>query len=361
MGISVSPASPLSLTTLGLLLVGCGADSSKADEASQSDPEESDTPAQEPVPAVPSSGAATPGEPAGSTGAPEPQEAAFTYAECDPAEKVGSFVVDLAPDHEGSPQFTSITGSVTDGVVPTSVPEVVAEAGDCSLVVSPRFECDAACTALQTCGPDGCVDFPEQHSVGDVTISGLAVPMVMSPTGRNSYSNPTSAMLPHPGFEPGATLVLSAAGDEYSGFELSGWGVSPLSVPAALPEVRRDLPTEIRWTAPESVGVARVYLALNIDNHGASAARIECLTDDDGELDIDAGLTSQLLDRGLSGFPSLTLHRRTVDQTTIEPGCVEFVVGSELVIDVDVEGLTTCSTNDDCPSDQTCQPNLSCG
>jgi hypothetical protein len=227
--------------------------------------------------------------------------------------------------------------------------------------VSPRFECDAACTALQTCGPDGCVDFPEQHSVGDVTISGLAVPMVMSPTGRNSYSNPTSAMLPHPGFEPGATLVLSAAGDEYSGFELSGWGVSPLSVPAALPEVRRDQPTEIRWTAPESAGVARVYLALNIDNHGSSAARIECLTDDDGELDIDASLTSQLLDRGLSGFPSLTLHRRTVDQTTIEPGCVEFVVGSELVIDVEVEGLTTCSTNDDCPSDQACQPNLSCG
>lgn len=291
----------------------------------------------------------------------EGETPAFSYSQCEAGTRVGSFVVDVAPDFPDSPQFTSITGSVTDGVLPTAVPNVIAEAGDCRLLVTPRFECDPTCTALQTCGPSGCVDFPTQHSVGEVTITGLAVAMTMAPSGRNSYSNPPAAMLPHPGFEPEADLTLEAAGDEYSGFTLRGWGVHALAVPAATPEVRRDLPTEVRWTAPGVSGPAKLYLALNVDNHGSSAARIECLTEDDGELDIDAELTNQLLDRGLSGFPSLTLHRRTVDSTNIEPGCVEFVVGSQLVRDVEVEGLITCSTGDDCPDGQGCLPNLSCG
>jgi hypothetical protein len=297
----------------------------------------------------------------GSEGASGDGSGSFSYSECEPGTKVGSFVIDLAPDYEGVPQFTSITGSVSDGPAPSGVPEVVAEDGDCRLLRSRFFDCDPVCTALETCGPTGCAEFPEQRSVGDVTISGLVVPMTMSPTGRNSYSNPTSANLPHPGFEPETELVLNAVGDTTSGFELYGWGVSPMSVPGALPQVRRDQPTQIRWDAPPDPGPAMVYVALHLDNHGSSSARVECLTVDDGELDIDASLGNQLVEQGLSGFPSLTLHRRTVDRTDIEPGCVEFVVGSELVIDVEVEGLVNCASNDDCPDDQQCLPNLSCG
>jgi hypothetical protein len=168
-------------------------------------------------------------------------------------------------------------------------------------------------------------------------------------------------MLPLPGFEPEANLVLDAAGDELEGFTFLGVGIEPLRVPADTVFVGRDAPVEILWQAPSAAGPAKAYVALNIDNHGSSTARIECLSDDDGELSIGAELVAALMDQGTSGLPSLLLRRQTVDAVDVEPGCVEFMVASELVRSVEVEGVISCGSAEDCPDGQDCLPNLSCG
>lgn len=309
------------------------------------------------APATPSSG--------GSSGAPSVPDpvspATFSYAACEEEAKVGEFRIDLAPDFPDAPQFTSITGSVADGVVPVHVPITQSEEGDCRLLVSPQFSCDPTCAGTETCGPDGCIPYPSAQSVGDVTIEGLLVAMTLSQSARNTYSNPASAMLPHPGVDAGSSVTLTATGDVVAGFSLLGVGIEPLAVPTTVPQVSPDQPVSVAWSAPASAGASRMVLALNLDNHGVSTARIECETDDDGSYDIPAPLVTELMGQGLSGFPSLTLRRQVADSTTLEPGCVQFSVVSELVMDVEVEGLVTCSSADDCPSEQECLPNLSCG
>ncbi len=285
----------------------------------------------------------------------------FAYSVCSADVKVGEFRIDVAPEYGDAAQFTSITGNVQDGIVPVQVPVVQSEAGDCRLLTSPIYSCDPTCAGTETCGPDGCLPYPTAHSVGDVTIEGLAIPMTLSKSGRNTYSNPANPMLPHPGLEPEASITLMASGDEYAAFTLHSIGIEPLAVSLDTPQVADEQPVSVNWEAPTSSAPARMILGLNLDNHGVSSARIECITDDDGSHDIPAELVTELMAQGLSGFPSLSLKRQVADSTTAEPGCVQFSVTSELVIDVEVEGLITCSSNEECPDGQECLPNLSCG
>ncbi len=332
------------------------ADGETAEGTDQSGPE---TPAPEATDAAPETGA-EPGMDEPVEPDPPPAED-FAYSACTADVKVGEFRIDIAPEYGDAAQFTSITGNVQDGIVPVQVPVVQSEAGDCRLLMSPTYSCDPTCAGTETCGPEGCLPYPTAHSVGDVTIEGLAIPMTLSKSGRNTYSNPANPMLPHPGLEPEASITLLASGDEYAAFTLHNIGIEPLRVAMDTPQVTDDQPVSVNWEAPASSAPARMILGLNLDNHGVSSARVECITDDDGSHDIPAELVTELMARGLSGFPSLSLKRQVADSTTAEPGCVQFSVTSELVIDVEVEGLITCSSDEECPDGQECLPNLSCG
>lgn len=275
------------------------------------------------------------------------------YEPCPDDTGVGEFVIELGNG------FTRVGGEVNDAVLGSDVPTEVDTEGDCRLLQDVVTTCDPGCpAATQACSPDGvCVALPRKRDVGSVTVRGLLVPLVMQPNASTrSYANPALPQLPNPGFVPGADLRIASAGGDYAPFELRGWGISPLVLSGDVIDVRRGQPVRLAWEAPEVPGPARVNVELNINFHGSNSARIECDFPDTGAAEIAARLVDGLFARGLSGNPTLTATRRSATSATIEPGCVQMLVYSEVSTPVQVEGVVTCRTSSDCPPPQMCLP-----
>jgi len=276
------------------------------------------------------------------------------YRPCDPAARVGTFRIDLAAE------YTGVSGTVAEGVVPQDVPVLADEVGECRLWDPPSLFCDPACEPGQTCDADGtCIPYPANLDVGTVTVAGLLVSLRMTPLPpANLYTNPDP--LPHPGFEPGAGIELVATGGDAEPFTLHGWGVSALASAQGEVAADRGAATALAWDAPADPGHARVHVSLEVNRHGGPAARIECDADDTGAFEIPSALVDALFDRGLSGFPRIVLRRRSADSTSIAQGCVELDVGAPLDLPVAIPGLDSCTVDDDCPAGETCQPDLTC-
>ena len=288
---------------------------------------------------------------AGGTGteAPSGDAASIPYAPCSAETSLGGF--ELVLDAE----YTSLEGKVFDAVDPRLVSTEVASEGGCRLVTPPSLLCDPGCNpSTEVCAPGNqCVPVPVGRGVGTVSVSGLAIPVEMSPNAATGNYRATG--LTNPGFAPGADVRLSASGGDYAPFELRGWGIGLLEVTSDI-TVTEGQPTVIRWTAPASAGPAHVVATLDVNNHGSTEASIECDFADTGEGQIPVALVDALIAQGTSGFPSITLQRRTASSTNIAPGCVQFDVSSTLDLDVDLTGLTSCDTDAECPDGQTCKP-----
>jgi hypothetical protein len=266
---------------------------------------------------------------------------------CDASERVGRFTV------EKQKEFGVVQGSVADGVVPSSVPEVVSESGGCRLLKRQNFSCTPSCIGAETCGQDGvCIPYPRQVSVGTVTITGLTTPAVMEPQNPgNGYFAPDAE---NPPYTPGSAVNLSAAGAEsHEGFALYGVGSEPLeTAPTWILAEGSDL--EVSWPAPTVETPAAILVELTIDQHGSSPLTLQCEFEDTGAAAVPASVIDQLINSGVSGFPNGKIVRRTVDNTSIDVGCVELVVGSPLAANVSVAGFIPCNSPDDCPKGQTC-------
>ena len=261
-------------------------------------------------------------------------------------ERVGRFSVEKQSD------FGVVQGAVADGVVPTSIPEIVSDDGTCQLLKRRSLFCTPACVGAETCGEDGeCVPYPRQISVGSVVINGLTKTTEMEPQEPgNTYFAPDAD---NPPYAVSSEIVLSAAGDEGHGpFTLFGVGSQPLakSPTWALSE-GQDL--EIAWSAG-SVAAAKIAVELTIDQHGTSPLSLLCVFDDTGTATVPTAVIDQLISSGVSGFPNGRIIRRTVDKVDIDVGCVELVVGSPLSATVDVVGFTPCNSPDDCTPPETC-------
>lgn len=288
-------------------------------------------------------------------------EPAWRSMHCAYAEHVGGFEIAL---RDG---FTSVQGQIADGVVPLDVPVVDAEDGECRLLRPPSLFCEPSCGVGETCSEDGCIAQPANIDVGPVTVDGLTA--AVSLEGRPPvYFYTFRGDLPHPGFAEGDPIALAGAGIEgaESGidippFALRGEGVAALEVMGDTLPLDEGEDAALRWTPPAAEGPGQMHIELNIANHGGTPARIECITADDGEFAIPAVLVDRLLGLGASGFPSVALTRRTVDRADLPMGCVELRVQSTSVLDVAIEGLISCSFDEDCPDGQTCQPDLTCG
>jgi hypothetical protein len=278
------------------------------------------------------------------------------YQPCGVDERVGGFRIDLAAT------FTGVQGAVADGIVPVNVPVVEQAVGECVLYRPRRLFCDPPCGAVATCAEDGaCIPYPVNHSVGSVTVTGLAVPLAMEPLApAHVYTNPEP--LPHPGFATGAALALAAAGGDFEPFALRGVGVEAIEPVVTEVAMTPDQPVFVAWAPPADANAStRVVLDLNIALHGGTPGRIECTVADSGELAIPADLATSLLASGASGFPTLILTRQTADSAHIGPGCVDLRVLAEVSLPVSVPGLVSCTEDEDCPSGQTCQADLTCG
>ncbi len=285
----------------------------------------------------------------------------LAYAPCIATERAGGFGITLAD------KYTGVHGQVLDGVVPLKASVVVDTRGACRLMRVPNPICTPGCTSGQVCKGDGasggtCIPHPVGRPVGDVAVHGLKAPLTMAAKWGNSYTNPGA--LPHPGFDPGDPLTLSADGGDYEGFTLRGRGVGPLSMAAAATGIvgEQGKPGELRGQPPSGAAQdpVKIRAEVRIDNHGSSTGWIACDTADTGALSVHADLVDALYAMGVSGFPSITLSRRSADSTTIAPGCVDLIVRADLDIPVEIAGVTSCTDDKDCEAGKSCAADLTC-
>jgi len=292
---------------------------------------------------------------AAGTGAP-------SYLPCSDDQRVGGFSLLTVGETMADPPLaahTEFNGAVLDAVQPNDVWEELDAAEGCRLVVAPSVFCDPGCASSETCASSGCVPTPRTHGVGTVTLTGLASELSLMPS-MSSRRYSLAAALVYPPYAEGAQIQLQAEGGDYEPFTLHAVGVPLLELAAGEITVAREAPVMLRWTERSDIGPARVFVELDIAHHGGILARIECEVEDDGELVIPAELVTQLVDRGVAGFPTITVTRRSVDSTTIAPGCVELEVGSQEIREVAIPGLSSCSNERPCPDGQTCQADLTC-
>jgi hypothetical protein len=328
------------------------------------EPEPGATPGVEPTPAeqqpapddtAPDPSAADPDamdpEPAEPSEVEEPTAVEISFiaprGACDVAERVGGFSIEKQSD------FGVVQGAVTDGVVPTAVPNVAFEDATCKLLERRTLACIPACIGAETCGEDGaCIPYPRQINVGEVTISGLTRETKMSPLAPgNSYFAPGAD---NPPYEVDREIVLSAAGGgEHEAFQLFGIGSEPLAeAPSWVLEAGKDLSLE--WAAPASAARATVLVELTIDQHGSSPLSLSCEFPDTGAATVPSAIIDQLIGSGVSGFPNGRITRRTADHVDLAVGCVDLVVGSPLAAKVSVAGSTPCNGSVECPDGQVC-------
>ena len=277
------------------------------------------------------------------------------YAACAEENHVGSFEVTLKDT------FTSVQGTVTNAVRPSDVSDVTSTDGSCTLLQPKTLFCDPMCGAGETCGDDGtCVALPTNQSVGLVAISGLTAEVSMEARAPVFYYNHVGD-LPHPAFREGDEMVLTASAEEIAPFSIATTGITALEVTTSSMALERDTPGVLDWAAGTSQDSTKIEIELNIANHGGTPAKVQCLSDDSGHFEIPVSMVNALLDLGFSGFPSVSLTRAASNVATTDYGCVDFRAQSTTVLTVDIDGLTSCSDTSDCPTDQTCLADLTCG
>lgn len=274
---------------------------------------------------------------------------------CDSTARVGTLGLRLS---DGK---TLLSGAILDSVNPEAVFEVVASEDACDLL-APRDLFCSECSSGETCaGEEICIPKPTKQSAGTLTITGLAVGLETEPNGiTGEYTSTVSE--PYPAFEPGAALGLSASGDFFEPFTLAAWGIPAMETSQTTIAVEREAPVALTWdTENVDPDKSEVFVDFSVNVHGTTTGWIECTVPDTGSFAIPAGLVTQLIELGLSGFPRMKLVRRSIDSTTLSTGdCVEFEVSSSASIELEIEGLTSCNDTTPCPSGQSCTAEQTC-
>ncbi len=290
--------------------------------------------------ATPSTGTAG----SGPTGDPATVELAGT---CPMDVDYGGFAV------EAYDTYSLVSGSVLDGVVPTTVLTELLTEGGCSLLRRENPFCDPACDPGETCDLDGtCVPYPEAADLGTVTVRGLLAEVVMEPVVPGYTYFATD--LPHPAWEDGALIQLDTSGGDFEPVRLHGVGFPLLEMPATTWTVEEGHPLSLSWTAAPEGSRSEITFELNVDQHGITPVTLSCVFPDTGAAEIPADLVDELLAQGISGYPSATLARRTADRADLGDGCIDLQVRSPRSASVEVAGVTPCNEDRDCPPGQSC-------
>jgi hypothetical protein len=267
---------------------------------------------------------------------------------CDLADDYGGFVV------EAYEEYSIVSGSIADGVVPITVLELIGSDGDCEVKRRNNPFCDPSCESGDTCDFDGnCITYPSNQDLGVVTVLGLPEDVEMEAVvPGNTYFNTS---LPHPAFSGGELIELQMPGGAYGPVTLYGVGVEDLSAFDEEWRVESGNDLIVTWDAPTGEIVrSEVTLRINIDQHGTSPSSVYCTFEDDGEGTVPSSVVQQLVEVGVSGFPSGLLVRRTADKTAAGDGCTDLEISSRRDVAVDVIGYTPCISDNDCPDGQTC-------
>ncbi len=285
---------------------------------------------------------------------------------------VGTFRVELVSpqaataDSPATPGKTTVLGKIYDGVYPAQIIwEEGTKVGDCQLL-TPRVPfCNTPCGGSAVCVEDDtCQDYPLSGSAGTVTVKGLKTEdgkseFTMEPIANN-YQAPATAALSYPAFAEGDTISMTASGDKFGAFKLSGRGIAPLAVTTKSFALAVDQPLTLTWTPAAEPTRSTLHVKLDISHHGGSKGMISCDTADSGSLEIGGALITELLGLGVAGFPTIIVTRQAVGSATIAEGRIDLLLASSLEYAVQIDGLTSCTDDVDCSDGQTCQSDLTC-
>ena len=268
---------------------------------------------------------------------------------CAEADRLGGFQVQMN-ETDG---YTAVDGVVRDGVMPGTIPVVVAAEGGCRLLGRRNLFCDPSCTPGFTCGLDEtCVPMPQGQDLGTVILRGLVERLELKALSPgNSYSH---TRLPHPGYEFDHVIQARSAAGWLGPFELHGVGVTQLVPTANTWTLRRGEDLIIEWAPPPEGARSRIVIEINVDQHGLSPLVLSCNLPDLGSAAVPRAIVDALIDAGVTGFPTGKVIRRTEDSLTAAQGCVDFFVTSVRLIAIAVAGFTPCTRQEDCTPPEVC-------
>jgi len=282
------------------------------------------------------------------------------------AKSVGRFFVKL---NSVAPANTTVDGTVKDGAEPLSYVETpVSSEGGCTLYKLTAPSCinansgNGCDTTTQVCSAtDTCTNYPVKKNVGTVTVTGVetsagTAPFTLTPVG-NSYIVGGDVTTVYPGFTEGSPIKITAAGADYTAFEISAKGIKQLVLGASSYQVGTTTPLNVTWTAPGSASDARIQATVNLSHHGGSKGYIACDVADTGSLTISAAQIAGLINMGVAGFPTLTVIRRSTGTASVASGQVVLSVEASVSPDFSVEGFTSCGGDEavtPCATGTTC-------
>jgi len=301
-----------------------------------------------------------------------PDSGASNTAPGDPSVLAGTFQVRLVPPAPGvggspdTPGYTDVRGKVYSGPSPSYIVwELGKKAGDCQLLLPRVPFCSTPCGGAAACVEDDtCLPYPEGRAVGNVTAKGLKTTagddqFTMEPFAL-SYQLPKGLSLMVPPFAEGEAIRFEASGDDYGAFAIDAKGVSVLELLNGPITLEPEKAVNLLWTPPLQAGLSTIHVSIDISHHGGIKGIIECDAEDTGSLELSAALLTELLNLGVAGFPTIHISRRSVGSTTIAPGRVDLAVVSDVLIPVEIPGLTSCNDDSSCPNGQTCQADETC-
>jgi hypothetical protein len=166
-------------------------------------------------------------------------------------------------------------------------------------------------------------------------------------------------------YDPAANIWSPGPpGGDYAGFSLRGGGFPVIESPATTLPMEMGRPFTVTWTPPPAPAVSRMVVKVDIAFHGGVDAQIQCDVPDGGSVTVPASLVDALIARGIAGFPSAFLIRRTIDSTDVNAGCVDFSITTTFNgttgIQLMIPGITSCNEDTDCGAGMTCGPDLKC-
>jgi len=281
---------------------------------------------------------------------------------------IGSFSIELHAPEGNVPGHTSLLGVVYRGPYPSPVAwRAAREVGACRLLVPQNPFCDPACPSGSVCVEDGrCVPRPEVASVGVVTMRGLRTSsgdteFSMTQEAGNYQPGVDVGTLPYPAFAAGDLLELETSGGDLAPFSLSTPGIAALELTTPTPiRVARGEPVLLEWTPSPVPGAGSIRVQLDVSHHGGAKSLIECNTEDTGSISIAEALVTDMLDLGVAGFPSAVLSRLSLGSTHTEAGTVELAAFSLAEAPIEIPGLTSCSSDEQCEPGTTCTDARTC-
>lgn len=277
---------------------------------------------------------------------------------------LGGFVIDLiGPVVENSvektPAYTRVIGKIHDRPMPATVTwKVVAEGGGCQLLTPMVPFCSAACGGSAACVAGGrCLEYPSAVNIGRVHVKGLAGGDLDMDQVAGNYQ--ATGRIPYPPLPEGAKVEITAPGGALGPLRLQSVGIAPLEFTAKVQPVSGQ-PLALTWKPPAAANIGRIEIMMDLSHHGGSKGKIECDVADTGSLAIPAAQITALLGLGISGFPTVVVTRVASASTATRLGRAALRVVASVERGVEIEGLHSCTANEDCPAGMTCQVDLKC-